>query len=196
MTAPLDPASVAYRRAVLAGDQPEVDRLGLVLDCADRIDAMHRNDLPARALEYAQRGIPVFPCEPGGKRPATKHGFKDASTDPDVVAVWWRRVPTANIGTPTGLSFDVYDIDGPEGVRTMWGTRQPFGGCLADRLTITAHVTTPRPAGHHLYIPPDPSRRNGQQVWPGIDIRARGGYVVVPPSVGENGKEYQWLHKA
>ena len=37
------------------------------------------------------RGIPVFPCVPGGKRPLTAHGFQDASADPDVINFWWRR---------------------------------------------------------------------------------------------------------
>jgi len=27
------------------------------------------------ALSYAKRGIPVFPCEPGGKRLLTYNGF-------------------------------------------------------------------------------------------------------------------------
>jgi hypothetical protein len=33
------------------------------------------------ALSYARRGIPVFPCEPGGKRPLTYNGFWDATTE-------------------------------------------------------------------------------------------------------------------
>ena len=30
------------------------------------------------ALSYARRSIPVFPCEPGVKRPLTYNGFWDA----------------------------------------------------------------------------------------------------------------------
>lgn len=32
-------------------------------------------------LEYAARGVPVFPCRVGAKEPATANGFKDATTD-------------------------------------------------------------------------------------------------------------------
>ena len=34
-----------------------------------------------QALAYARRGWPVFPCLPGQKIPATKHGYQDATTD-------------------------------------------------------------------------------------------------------------------
>jgi hypothetical protein len=33
------------------------------------------------ALRYAVLGLPVFPCQPGGKTPATGQGFKEATTD-------------------------------------------------------------------------------------------------------------------
>ena len=36
-----------------------------------------------RALDLAKR-VPVFPCD-NDKRPFTAHGFKDASTDPDLI---------------------------------------------------------------------------------------------------------------
>jgi hypothetical protein len=38
-------------------------------------------DLPSAARWYAQHGISIFPCEPRGKVPLTRHGFKDATTD-------------------------------------------------------------------------------------------------------------------
>ena len=34
-----------------------------------------------QALAFAARGWPVFPCQPGQKIPATRHGFRDATTD-------------------------------------------------------------------------------------------------------------------
>jgi hypothetical protein len=39
----------------------------------------------AAALRYAQAAWPVFPCVPGEKVPATRHGFLDATTDPDKI---------------------------------------------------------------------------------------------------------------
>src|SRR3712207_9370934 len=77
------------------------------------------------ALAYARRGVPVFPCEPGGKRPLTYNGFWEATTDLRVIERWWKRWPSANVGIPTGkksglLVLDV-DLDngGPESLARL-----------------------------------------------------------------------------
>src|SRR3712207_1665965 len=69
------------------------------------------------ALAYSRRGIPVFPCEPGGKRPLTYNGFWDATTEAARVAAWWRRWPDANVGVPTGVrsGLVVLDVDSDAG---------------------------------------------------------------------------------
>src|SRR5262249_47277285 len=65
-----------------------------------------------RALAYAGYGWPVFPCQPGSKEPATRHGFRDATTDPDQIHWWWRRHPDANVAIGTGSPGpDVLDVD-------------------------------------------------------------------------------------
>ena len=65
-----------------------------------------------RALAYASRGWPVFPCQPGSKEPATRHGFHDATTDPDQIRSWWQRQPDANLAIATGVPGpDVLDVD-------------------------------------------------------------------------------------
>jgi Bifunctional DNA primase/polymerase, N-terminal len=43
----------------------------------------------ADALDYAAQGRAVFPCRPGTKEPATRRGFKDATTNPATIRRWW-----------------------------------------------------------------------------------------------------------
>lgn len=159
--------------------------------------------LGAAALWYAQQGIAVFPITVGGKSPLIPksqggHGCKDATTDTDQIRAWWSKHPHANIGLATGLTFDVVDIDGPQGQATRtryWcsvpgclevgadGTCThelgPFGLIDSDAL---AKVITPRHGGMHIYVPVT-GERNATHKLPGIDYRGAGGYVVAPPSV-------------
>src|SRR5215472_1616070 len=91
------------------------------------------------ALALARRGWPVFPCQPGAKAPATRHGFCDATTDSDLIAWWWERHPTANLAVATGLPGpDVLDVDqhGPAGNGFAALRRLASQGLLAGAGTI------------------------------------------------------------
>ena len=61
------------------------------------------SDLLAAALDYAARGLPVFPCVPRGKTPAIARGFHAATTNPATIRRYWTD-PDRNIGIPTGAS--------------------------------------------------------------------------------------------
>ena len=54
------------------------------------------------AHRYADAGWHVFPAEPGGKRPATLHGFLDGTTDHKQIQDWWRTDPRFNVAVATG----------------------------------------------------------------------------------------------
>lgn len=152
---------------------------------------------------------PVFPLKPRGKQPLTRHGFKDASVDPDVIHSWWERWPAANIGVPTGADgcgYDVVDLDGVEGIKS-WALMRHADcpdGCTAETFCpapgpfdVRARAFTPgdgndRKPGRHLYIPAT-GRGNGAALGPGIDFRGAGGFCVVAPSMGPHGARYSWL---
>ena len=55
------------------------------------------SDLLAAALDYAARGLPVFPCMPRGKTPAVARGFHSATTNPATIRRYWTD-PDRNIG--------------------------------------------------------------------------------------------------
>jgi hypothetical protein len=146
----------------------------IVSDCAD---AAHR---------YAVAGWPVFPCRPGSKTPATVHGFGDATTDPGVIAAWWRRWPDANVAIATGAPGpDVLDVDtGPAGSGWDAFARLREAGLLAGARAL---VRT-RSGGMHVYYR-GTRQACGSLKRHHIDFRSAGGYVIAPPSwVGQDTK--------
>lgn len=147
-----------------------------------------RDALRDAALWYAAQGVLVFPCAVGGKRPLTRHGLHDASTDLEQVAAWWTSTPDANIGLPTGHLFDVIDIDGPQGL-IAFGEVVDAGGFDEP---ILARALTPR--GRHYYVHPtgDGNRAN---LLPKVDYRGLGGYVIAAPSRTPDGV-YRWVDDA
>lgn len=159
-------------------DIAEANRLQAAIDAHDRVP-----ELGASALWYASVGWPVFPLRPGEKIPATKRGFKDASTDPDQIRRWWEESPTANIGLVSGLAWDVIDIDGPIGIRSI--------ADLAPDVLPDVHAKASTPRGFHLFTEKS-GNGNRVAVLPGVDYRAVGGYVAASPSV-VGGRRYTWL---
>ncbi len=153
------------------------------LDAAVLLASLTGLSPSAAAYRYAEAGIPVFPCVTGGKRPLTKRGFHEASTEPRQVARWWARWPRANIGMPTGQisGLEVVDVD-VHGVRGFAAFELARREGLTDRWA--AFIRTPS-GGVHAYYPADPElvQPSWQVARAGIDFRGSGGYVIVPPSI-------------
>lgn len=158
------------------------------LDLGCRLEQLTRPTPPPRivdaALWYAEQGLHVFPLQPGAKIPHPRtRGCKDATDDPNQIIEWWQRWPDSNVAIATGHLVDVIDIDGPVGVDS-WAkidNLPPFLGV----------VSTPRAGGSHLYVPAS-GEGNAAGIFPGIDIRGAGGYVVAPPSINADGTPYEW----
>jgi hypothetical protein len=152
-----------------------------------------RADGRTAALYYASRGWPVFPCWPGSKEPATTSGFKDATTEPSLIAWWWDRIPDANVAIATGApAVDVLDVDvkpdkGVNGYPAF--NRLKRAGLLAGGQAI---VQTPS-GGLHVYFA-GTGQRWGSVPKEGIDFKACGGYVLAPPST-VNGRRYEFVDR-
>ena len=167
------------------------------------------SELLQASLTYASFGWAVFPthsirdgkctcgkpdCSSPGKHPLTRHGFKDATTDPEVIRRWWKRYPWANIAIATGEKSGrllVIDIDckpdrGISGEET-W--REVEQSCPATVEVLTGG------GGRHLYFNYLDSvkiKSGAGMIGPGVDVRADGGYVLAPPSLHRSGKCYEW----
>jgi hypothetical protein len=99
------------------------------------------------------------------------------------VELWFSSLE-CNIGTITGRTSNlaVIDVDGDLGISSL-GTVHPENTLLART----------GGGGFHLFYSlkePVPTRT---KAFPGIDIRADGGYVVLPPSKHKSGRNYEWV---
>lgn len=133
------------------------------------------------ALRFAEAGIPIFPCLPDSKVPATEHGFHDASLDPTQIDAWWATADYNLAFTPHSVGWGIVDIDGPE-AEAAWAE-------LAQQNNVpeTYEVATPR-GGRHLYFEGElpttawsPKGRRNLGVH--LDTRGKGSYALLPPSV-------------
>lgn len=124
-------------------------------------------------------------CNPGKHAPFGGHGVYDATTDLEVIESWPDDCNVAIAGQDTR---PIIDIDDPEIVALLL---DPEVG-LRDIATVS---TTGR--GLHIYMQCAPTkcgtlkRKDTRQ--PIGEMRAKGLYVVAPPSMHYSGRRYTWL---
>jgi putative DNA primase/helicase len=152
------------------------------------------------AIAYAKRGFPVVrthtltsagdcscgasTCSSPGKHP---QGSPKPTTDLALIKAWSK--DGYSLGIYPDDSFFVLDIDAKDqGLTTLAQWEVDHG-----RLPATPTVRTGG-GGFHFYFkaPQDLKLKNKVKVARGVDIRARGGFVVAPPSMHKSGTPYAW----
>ncbi len=140
---------------------------------------MAENIMLDAALAFLEKDFRVFPLN--GKLPVTLHGFKDATQTQAGVREFWTKYPNANIGICT-QNFVVLDFDVKSGgAESKIKLEVEYGELPKTRVHRTGSG-----GQHWIYSNP-----TGQDVrnttkfagYPGVDIRANGGYICVPPSI-------------
>lgn len=126
---------------------------------------------------------------PRDKRPATKRGLKDATTDRGAVIQGWTLNPDANIGVATGEAsrLVVLDVDPRNGGDEQLHEWQRVHG----NLPATLAADTGGGGVHYFSLLPEGGLPSGLLA-PGLDVKAEGGYVVVAPSLHPSGGIYVW----
>lgn len=163
-----------------------------------------KNLLLDAALEYAGRGLLVFPChdissgscscgdancKSSGKHPRVNGWREQATTDTDLVRTWWNLWPKANIGIATGPQSGVWvlDVDKKDG-----------GLETLDRIIKENGPFLPTPTqksgsgGLHYFFSYDHRVKSRVKAIDGIDTRSDGGLIIVSPSENEVGN-YEWI---
>ena len=147
-------------------------------------------------LEYAKRylseGISVLPVRPFEKRPYMNnwHNYMKFRPVEDELEKWFKALSGAGVGAVTGSisNIIVLDID----------TR--FQGNVDDILNKypTNRVSQSGSGGYHLfYRYPQGVGRIGNAVnlIEGVDLRADGGFIVLPPTIHPTGNKYKWINE-
>lgn len=146
------------------------------------------------ALYYADIGLAVFPIKPRSKEPAITNGFKSATKDRAQIEAWWDRCPEYNIGIATGsvsgglvvIDLDLDDDKGVNGYEVLRKWQRENGELPETSMSITGR------GGYHYFYRDTAQWRNRAGLYEGVDIRGDGGYVVAPPSIHPNGRQYEW----
>jgi hypothetical protein len=143
------------------------------------------------ALEFASQGWPVLPvhsvssdgrcscgkpdCPAPGKHPATRQGYKDATTNRDLIKAWFSE-SARNVGIATGETFCALDID--DNTESAW--------VIADQLVggIPYTLSAKTRRGFHFYFTVEEHRVPSfvLSTQPRIELIGYGKYVIVPPS--------------
>lgn len=143
-----------------------------------------------------------------GKHPRTKKGLSEATTDQGIINGWWDQWPEANVGALAGpeSGFWVLDIDADTpGEDWLCRCLDEHGELPATRIARTGG------GGAHYFWRYDntvidwleregydlPSRNGiapygAEYAIKGIDVKAAGGYLVMPPSLHRLGSRYEW----
>jgi len=137
----------------------------------------------AAADDYRRGGLAPIPIKQGSKQTALGQlapYLKRRATQEEIHSWPW---PGVGIVTGPVSGVLVLDVDGTEGEAELQKHGHP----------VTPMVRTAS-GGLHLYFKhPEQHVRTGIRVAPGLDVKASGGYVVAPPSVGPNGRTYEWI---
>jgi putative DNA primase/helicase len=155
--------------------------------------------LPEALRWCVDRGYRLFPLYPvdsigecscrkvgcKGKHPIPKDWPKVASVDPEVISNWTSTYPRCGWGVATGCESNVVVLDedrheGGEDGAASWANLVREHGDIVTTRTRTPH------GRHHWFRYPKGRRKvaNAVGLWPGVDMRADGGFIVVPPTPG------------
>jgi hypothetical protein len=139
------------------------------------------------ALDLVRRhNFHVFPITAGATAPPLVSDWPNAATsDEDTIMAWAEMFPGCNWGChPERSGHVVFDLDrkhGKDGVAALAELQKQHG-----KLPPTLRFGTPS-KGYHLVFRGSAPTSSDDRIASGVDVRGRGGYIVLPGGVRGDG---------
>lgn len=162
---------------------------GIVTNCANSPSLMRTSpEMYKGMVDLANKGISVFPCSlkktPLIPKTLGGHGHKDATTNLSIIDEWcseWN-IPTIGMNCEKSEQI-VIEFDDSES-HELFLEKYPES-------KNTQIVISPRGLPHYHFKARglNIKSKNGQlKGFPGVDVKAKGGYVIMPPSTSYKGR--------
>lgn len=150
------------------------------------------NSVLAQANEYIDQGWSILPVKPSEKRPYMTNWlqYQHTKATKEMADSWFISLTGAGVGMVTGRISGVVVLD----VESYCSI--PIDELL--RRYPTQMISRTGTGGYHLfYLYPNGVSKiaNRVGIFEGADIRADGGFIVLPPTRHPNGKLYEWVKK-
>lgn len=149
-------------------------------------------DVAVIASEYVDNGWSVLPVKPEEKRPYMTNWLQYTRTraTKHTVENWFRSLSNAGIGVVTGKVSNMVVLD------VESDCPYPIEDLL--RKYPTQMYSRTGSGGYHLFYqyPTNVSRvANRVGIFERADLRADGGFIVLPPTIHPSGSRYEWIKK-
>ena len=131
-------------------------------------------------------------CSSVGKHPASKRGYKDATTDRAKLEEWFGCNSKFNVGIATGKvsAIVVLDVDPKNGGNASLAALEAQYGKLPDTWTVKTGG-----GGRHFYFayPSFDVPSSHSSIGAGLDFQSDGSLVVASPSLHASGARYEFV---
>ena len=144
------------------------------------------------ALDYVNSGWSVLPVKPEEKRPFMTNWlqYNRMRATKETVENWFRNLSGAGVGVVTGKISNMVVLD----VESY--CKIPLEELLKKYPTQLYSKTGS--GGYHLfyqYPTGVPKVANRVGIFEGADLRADGGFIVLPPTIHPSGGRYEWISR-
>lgn len=150
------------------------------------------DDLMNLVEEYIGSGWNILPVKPDEKRPYMTNWLQYTKSKPpkEKVKEWFLALSGAGVGVVTGRVSNMVVLD----VESYCPT--PIEKLL--EMYPTQMYSRTGSGGYHLfyqYPMSMPKVSNRVRLMEGVDLRADGGFIVLPPTLHPSGNRYQWVKR-